>query len=116
MRRQPSAARPARSRDGATERELYAGLIRLHILYHAAHGTVFGLGIIDELGRHGYRLSPGTIYPMLHGMARKGYLRARAERSGRRSRKVYGITPRGAAVLREARARVRELFGELFSR
>jgi DNA-binding PadR family transcriptional regulator len=53
---------------------------------------------------------------MLHGMARKGYLRARAERSGRRSRKVYGITPRGAAVLREARARVRELFGELFSR
>ncbi len=105
-----------RAGDAAAAHEFYGGLIRLHVLHHAAEGTVFGLWIIEELARHGYRLSPGTLYPMLHGMVRKGYLRARAQRTGRRSRKVYEITPRGAAVLREARAKVRELFGELFSR
>jgi DNA-binding PadR family transcriptional regulator len=103
------------TRDGATDRELYGGLIRLHILFHAAEGAVFGLGIIEELATHGYKLSPGTLYPMLHGMARKGYLRARAERVGSRGRKVYEITPEGAAALAEAREKVKELFGELFA-
>jgi PadR family transcriptional regulator PadR len=51
-------------------------MIRLHILYHAARAPVFGLGIIEELARHGYKLSPGTLYPLLHGMERKGYLRS----------------------------------------
>lgn len=46
--------------------DLYSGLIRLHILHHACEEPIFGLGMIEELGRHGYRLSAGTIYPMLH--------------------------------------------------
>ncbi|WP_445920593.1 PadR family transcriptional regulator, partial [Klebsiella oxytoca] len=49
-------------------------MIRLHILHHAAKEPVFGLGIIEELRHHGYQLSPGTLYPMLHGMEKKGYL------------------------------------------
>lgn len=105
----------ARDRGSDRDRELYGGLIRLHVLYHASEGPVFGLGIIEELGRHGYRLSPGTLYPMLHGMERKGYLRARAEGAGRRSRRIYQITRRGAAALSDAREKVKELFGELFS-
>ena len=48
--------------------ELYIGLVRLHVLHHAAEGSIFGLGIIEELGRHGYRLGPGTIYPVLHSV------------------------------------------------
>jgi PadR family transcriptional regulator, regulatory protein PadR len=39
------------------DRDLYAGLIRLHILHHAAHEPIFGLGIIEELARHGYKLT-----------------------------------------------------------
>jgi DNA-binding PadR family transcriptional regulator len=94
--------------------DLYGGLVRLHILHHASQEPVFGLWIIEELRRHGYKLSPGTLYPMLHGMERKGYLRSRKRRAGRRIRRVYEITREGRAALRDARAKVRELFGELF--
>lgn len=45
------------------DRELYAGLIRLHVLHHASKGPVYGLAMIEELGRHGYNLSAGTLYP-----------------------------------------------------
>jgi hypothetical protein len=38
------------------DQDLYAGLIRLHVLYHASVGMVFGLGVIRELQHHGYRV------------------------------------------------------------
>lgn len=97
-----------------SDRELYSGMIRLHILHHAARGPVFGLGIIAELGRHGYELSPGTVYPILHGMERGGYLRSSVKREGRRVRRVYRATPAGRRALKAAKDKVRELFGELF--
>jgi DNA-binding PadR family transcriptional regulator len=96
-----------------TDKDLYGGLIRLHILHHAAEEPVFGLGIIEELGRHGYNLSPGTLYPMLHGLEKKKYLTSRQERTGQRIRRVYVITKTGRAALADARNKVKELFGEL---
>jgi len=96
------------------DKDLYGGLIRLHILHHASHGPIFGLWIIEELREHGYRLSPGTLYPMLHGMETKGYLRSTELRQGRRVRRLYRITPAGRAALAKAKRKVRELFGELF--
>lgn len=96
------------------DQDLYSGLIRLHILYHAVREPIYGLGIIEELARHGYRLSPGTLYPLLHGLEREGYLRSTEVRSGRRARRVYRATARGRKALDEAREKVRELFGELF--
>ena len=98
----------------SSEQELYSGLIRLHILYHASREPIYGLGMIEELGRHGYRMSPGTLYPMLHGLEQRGYLRSREVRSGRRARRNYRATARGRRALDEARERVGELFGELF--
>jgi DNA-binding PadR family transcriptional regulator len=97
------------------DKDFYAGLIRLHILHHAAErGSVYGLWMIEELGRHGYRLAAGTLYPVLHGMERKGYLRSAEKRVGGRFRRVYAITPSGKAVLATAKRRVWELFGEMF--
>ena len=95
------------------DQDLYAGLIRLHILHHAPKEPVFGLWFIEELGKHGYKLSPGTLYPLLHGLERKGYLRSTSERSGKRSRRMYQATPLGQQALATARQRVSELFGEL---
>lgn len=95
-------------------REFYSSLIRLHILHHAAQGPIFGLGIIHELGRHGYRLSPGTLYPMLHEMERKGYLTAIEAQDGRQGRRFYSATELGKLRLEEAKHKVKELFGELF--
>ncbi len=95
-------------------KDLYGGLIRLHVLHHASQGPIFGLWIIEELREHGYRLSPGTVYPMLHGMEAKGYLRSTEAHRGHRSRRLYRLTPLGRAALKEAKSKVQELFGELF--
>jgi PadR family transcriptional regulator, regulatory protein PadR len=95
-------------------RELYSGLIRLHVLYHASKEPIFGLEMIEELGRHGYSLSPGTMYPLLHGLEKKGLLRS--SRAGRHpnSRLVYRATSVGRAALAVAKNKVHELFSELF--
>ena len=94
-------------------RDLYSGMIRLHILHHAEHEAIFGAGMAEELARHGYRISPGTLYPFLHGLERRAYLKSEEERSGRTARRFYRITPFGRRALKTARLRVRELFGEL---
>jgi hypothetical protein len=61
------------------ERQLHSGLVRLFILHHASRTPVFGLEIIEDLARRGYRLSAGTLYPLLHSMERSGYLRSRRQ-------------------------------------
>ena len=97
----------------ADDKDLYSGLIRLHILHHAAREPVFGLWMVEELGRHGYKLSTGTLYPILHGLERRGYLRSRVERQGKTSRRIYTATPAGKRALKAALGKVRELFREL---
>jgi PadR family transcriptional regulator PadR len=94
---------------------LLAGLVRLHILHHAAEGDIYGQWMIEELARHGYRMSPGTLYPLLHGMEEKGYLESRQERAGRSVRRLYHATPLGLEALALARDKVRELFGEILA-
>ena len=89
-------------------------MIWLHILYHASKGPIFGLWIIEELGRPGYKLSPGTLYPILHALERKGYLRSLDKRDGRQVRPMYRATPAGRKALGAAKIKVRELMGELF--
>lgn len=95
------------------DRDLYSGLIRLHVLHHAVKESVFGLGMIEELGRHGYRISPGSLYPILHGLEKKGYLRSSQERNGKSQRKIYRATAAGRKALSFAKSKVRELFHEL---
>lgn len=68
------------------DKNLCSGLIRLHILHHAPKEPLFGFWIVEELGRHGYKMSTGTLYPILHGLERKGYLRSHVERQGKTSR------------------------------
>ena len=99
--------------DSTDARDLYSGLIRLHVLHHAVEEPIFGLGMIAELARHGYRISPGSLYPLLHGLEQKGYLRSTEVRNGKSLRKVYRATPRGRRALAAAKDKVRELFREL---
>lgn len=93
--------------------DLYIGLVRLHVLHHAAEEPIFGLGMMQELGRHGYRLGPGTIYPLLHSMERRGWLRSRSQLVDGRKRKLYVATRAGRSALIQARKQVRELFEEM---
>ena len=99
--------------DSLDDRDLYSGMIRLHVLHHASEEPIFGLGMVEELGRHGYRISPGTLYPILHGLEKKGYLSARLARDGKSLRKLYRATPRGKRALAAAKDKIRELFREL---
>jgi PadR family transcriptional regulator, regulatory protein PadR len=95
------------------DQELLSGLIRIHILYHACEEPIFGLEMIEELQRHGYKLSPGTLYPMLHGLERRGLLSSKRIRHGGRHRRVYRATASGRKALAIAREKVKELLGEL---
>jgi PadR family transcriptional regulator, regulatory protein PadR len=88
-----------------TDRELYGGLIRLHLLHHASARPIYGFAMIEELARHGYRLSPGTLYPILNGLEEKGYLRS-IERLGRTARRMYRITPSGRRALEGAKQKI----------
>ncbi len=101
-------------REGARRnQELYIGLVRLHVLHHAAEEPIFGLGIMQELGRHGYRLGPGTLYPLLHGMEQRGWLRSRKRLVNGHHRRVYLATAAGRRALAHAREQVRELYEEM---
>ena len=95
------------------QRELFFGLIRIHVLVHAAHEPIFGLGMMGELMHHGYRIGPGTLYPLLHGMERSGLLKSVLKNVGGRSRRIYKITAVGRKVLDKARMKVDELHHEL---
>jgi PadR family transcriptional regulator PadR len=99
--------------DAMKYQDLLRGLIRLHILFHAVEGEVYGQWMIHELGRHGYSISPGTLYPMLSAMERNGYLKSKRHRAGRTFRRVYTATARGRSAYKVAKAQVRELSREL---
>lgn len=98
-------------------RELYYGLIRIHVLLHARHEPIFGLAMIKELAHHGYRVGPGTLYPLLHGLERAGLLKAARDKkrpaAPGRARRIYRITPAGRRALEKAREKVGELHREL---
>jgi PadR family transcriptional regulator, regulatory protein PadR len=95
------------------QRELFFGLIRIHVLVHASHEPIFGLAMMEELTNHGYRIGPGTLYPLLHGLERGGLLKSVLKRVGGRKRRVYKIMPAGKKSLEKARAKVDELHHEL---
>ena len=97
---------PTKSRNN----ELLRGLIQLHLLHHASEEPIYGLGMMEELRRHGYRIGPGTLYPILHRLTERGYLRECAG-SGRQRR--YRATAKGRRALAEAYHYVAELFGEM---
>lgn len=98
---------------GSEHRDLPADFIRLHILHHAVEGELYEHWMVEEPARHKYRVSPGTLYPMLHALERKGYLKSRTEGTGRRARRLYRATSKRRKALAFAKDRIREPFGEL---
>src|SRR6476646_5826139 len=93
-------------------REFLLAFWKVHILHHAGEQGVYGQWMLEELHRHGYRLSPGTLYPILARMAKRGWLRA-AEPARSKAARVYRLTPRGHDVLNQLRGALDELYGEV---
>jgi DNA-binding PadR family transcriptional regulator len=94
-------------------RTFFLGFIRVHILHHAGEGPIFGLEMIRELARHGYHLSPGTLYPLLHALEKEGFLRVEQQVVEGKVRKYYQATRSGRAALAKALEKARKLLGEI---
>lgn len=94
-------------------RDFFLGFVKIHILHHAAEEPIYGLAMIEELRRQGYQLSPGTLYPILHGLEADGYLVRQERTVNGKVRKYYSITDEGQRALDLARQQIRELVEEV---
>jgi DNA-binding PadR family transcriptional regulator len=95
------------------EGDIIRGAVRLHMLHHAAEGEIHGVWMAEELARHGYQISPGTLYPLLHRMESQGLLMSRRTIVDGRVRRCYTATGQGREELSRQRAALAELAGEV---
>ncbi|MCD6299559.1 MAG: helix-turn-helix transcriptional regulator [Dehalococcoidales bacterium] len=95
------------------DREFFLGFIKIHILYHASKEPIFGVEIAEELSRHGYSISPGTLYPVLHRLEKEGYMESSSKVVNGRVRKYYRATIEGKLVLEQSKKKIRELVTEV---
>jgi PadR family transcriptional regulator, regulatory protein PadR len=98
-----------------TTREILLSFWKVHILHHASEEAIHGQWVLTELRRHGYDISPGTLYPLLHRMVRHGWLRRRKTpaHGGPRARIDYRLTAIGREALAQVRAQLEELYREV---
>jgi DNA-binding PadR family transcriptional regulator len=94
-------------------RDLLLGFVKVHVLHHASLEPIYGSGIMEDLDRHGYELSAGTLYPLLHGLDAAAFLRRDNRVVDGKVRKYYEITPLGQRALEEARKKIIELVAEI---
>jgi DNA-binding PadR family transcriptional regulator len=93
-------------------RDVFLAFVRVHLLHHAAEKPIYGMEMMEELGRHGYKVSPGTLYPIFGGLVDAGFLRSDSMVVEGKVRKYYTITPQGDKALAEFKRKIRELVGE----
>ena len=94
-------------------RDFFLGFIKIHILHHAAEDGVYGVAIMEELRRHGYDVSPGTLYPTLHRLEAEGLLASTQHVVDGRTRRVYRATAAGRRALADDRRALAELAREV---
>ncbi len=95
-------------------KDLLLGFVKVHILYHAEKEPIFGQDFHQELQRHGYALSYGTLYPIFHKLEAQGYLVSTRENVKGKVRRYYTITDAGREILEKAKTQAKELVDELF--
>jgi DNA-binding PadR family transcriptional regulator len=71
------------------------------------------LELIRELARHGYRLSPGTLYPVLHRLEQDAFLKSEKQVVNGKVRKYYRATLQGQKALAAAFPKISELVKEI---
>ena len=114
-------ARPRGDKNQASEDtpslDLFSGdFIKLHVLHHASEQPVYGLWLMEELAEHGYRVSPGTLYPLLHSLEQSELLKSYNELHEGKIRRYYKLTANGRRQLKKAKLQLMELMGEILTR
>jgi DNA-binding PadR family transcriptional regulator len=96
------------------ERKVLMGFIRVHILHHAiVDNGIYGLEMINELESHGYKISPGTLYPILHDMEKNKLLSFTKKNVDGKVRKIYNSTKKGKKTLENLKKFILELSKEV---
>ncbi|MFA3783507.1 PadR family transcriptional regulator [Melioribacteraceae bacterium 4301-Me] len=95
-------------------KDLLLGFIKVHILHHASKERIYGQEFSEELKRHGYQISYGTLYPIFHKLEEQGYLVSETENVNGKIRRYYSITKNGKKILDKAKRQAKELVDELY--
>ncbi len=93
-------------------RKLFLAFIQVHILHHAKKKPIYGSWMIEELKRHGYNISAGTLYPIFHNLKKDGLLTVENIAVNGKIRKYYSITEKGIFILNKANEKIVELKAE----
>ena len=84
-----------------TVRDIFLAFVRVHVLHHATHERIYGAGMSIELARHGYRLPPGTLYPLLRRLETQGLLKSEWRIVDGPPRRYYSLTTDGRKLLKK---------------
>src|SRR5689334_3553151 len=112
----PRGDKSEASAEGASLDLFSGGFIKLHVLHHAFEQPVYGLWLIEELAEHGYRVSPGTLYPLLHSLEESELLTSYSELHEGKIRRYYKITSNGRRQLKRAKLQLMELMQEILTK
>jgi DNA-binding PadR family transcriptional regulator len=95
-------------------RDMIQGLVRLRILRAAALSPVSGVELSHDLATAGHRVSPGTLYPLLHDMEKAGWVKSTGKTVKGKRRRYYRATKKGRVQFDQAVAVLDQfLFGIL---
>jgi PadR family transcriptional regulator PadR len=88
------------------------GVPELLILSELAKGEMYSYQLVRTIQaktRDAISLSEGCVYPLVHGLERKGWLASRRATTEGRVRVYYRLTPKGGKRLQKLSARWNEL-------
>lgn len=89
------------------DKSMLSGSMDMLLLRLLSEKDMYGYEMIDALRRRSenvFDLKAGTLYPLLHSLAKKKYLRSYDREVNGKTRKYYGITPLGEAFVKEKEA------------
>jgi PadR family transcriptional regulator PadR len=95
------------------DREFQRGFIKLYALWRASKGEVYGVQIIEEMRVLGFRVSPGTLYPVLHTLLEEKDVTVADSVVNGKVRKLYRATPKGREEAEEVIEKLTKLLRKL---
>ena len=113
MERETSQQNGSHSR---LRRSLVQGAVKLFILQQAEQGAVYGRELSKALHVLGHDLSPGTLYPFLHGLEKEHLLHSNAVTVSGRVRRYYELTDEGRACVQKVRGELAVLVKKIFAK
>ena len=95
------------------DREFTRGFVKLYALWRASQAETFGMQIIEEMRELGFKVSPGTLYPILHALLEERDVNQTNRLVNGKIRKCYRATSKGRKEADEVIERLTSLLKKL---